>query len=169
MASHVEESLTHWEKFAEDVPRKRRARQIIQMVNAINHRRSDVISIGDVFSPDRYPQVDLEKGGSINGVVAALNHILKLTVPEVNQEGGTMIIPGHGHLCDEADVAEYRDMVTIVRDRVQDLVKKGMSLEQVKAARLTRDYDPVYGTPQYTGEMFVEAVYRSLSKSGTAR
>jgi glyoxylase-like metal-dependent hydrolase (beta-lactamase superfamily II) len=127
-------------------------------------RRSDVLSTGDVFSPDRYPRVDLEKGGSINGVVAALNHVLKLTVPEVNQEGGTMVIPGHGHLCDEADVAEYRDMVTIVRDRVQDLVKKGMSLEQVKAARLTRDYDPVYGTPQYTGEMFVEAVYRSLAK-----
>jgi len=132
-------------------------------------RRSDVISTGDVFSPDRYPLVDPEKGGSINGVVAALNHILKLTVPEVNQEGGTMVIPGHGHLCDEADVAEYRDMVTIVRDRVQDLVKKGMSLDQVKAARLTRDYDPVYGTPQYTGEMFVEAVYRSLAKSGAGR
>jgi len=132
-------------------------------------RRSDVISTGDVFSPDRYPQIDLEKGGSINGVVAALNHILKLTVPELNQEGGTMVIPGHGHLCDEADVAEYRDMVTIVRDRIQDLVKKGMSLDQVKAARLTRDYDPVYGTPQYTGEMFVEAVYRSLGKSGAGR
>ena len=127
-------------------------------------RRSDVISTGELFSPDRYPQIDLEKGGSINGIVAALNHILKLTVPEVNQEGGTMIIPGHGHLCDEADVAEYRDMVTIVRDRVQDLVKKGMSLEQVKAARLTRDYDPVYGTPKYTGDMFVEAVYRSLMR-----
>ena len=127
-------------------------------------RRSDVISTGDLFSPDRYPQVDLENGGSINGLVAALNQILKLTVPEVNQEGGTMVIPGHGHLCDEADVAEYRDMVTIVRDRVQDLVKKGMSLEQAKAERVTRDYDPVYGTPQYTGEMFVEAVYRSLAK-----
>ena len=96
--------------------------------------------------------------------MAALNHIPKLTVPEVNQEGGTMVIPAHGHLCDEADVAEYRDMVTIVRDRVLDLVKKGMSLEQVKAARLTRDYDPVYGTTQYTGDMFVEAVYRSLAK-----
>jgi cyclase len=132
-------------------------------------RRSDVISTGDVFSPDRYPQIDLEKGGSINGVVAALNRILKLTVPEVNQEGGTMLIPGHGHLCDEADLAEYRDMVTIVRDRVQDLVKKDMTLQQVKAAGLTRDYDPVYGTPQYTGEMFVEAVYRSLGKSGAAR
>jgi glyoxylase-like metal-dependent hydrolase (beta-lactamase superfamily II) len=132
-------------------------------------RRSDVISTGDLFSPDRYPQVDLEKGGSVNGLVAALNQILKLTVPEENQEGGTMIIPGHGHLCDEADVAEYRDMVTIVRDRVQDLVKKGMSLEQVKAARVSRDYDPVYGTPQYTSEMFVEAVYRSLTKSGAGR
>ena len=132
-------------------------------------RRSDVISTGDLFFPDRYPLVDLEKGGSINGVVAALNQVLKLTVPEVNQEGGTMIIPGNGHLCDEADVSEFRDMVTIVRDRVQDFVKKGMSLEQVKAARLTRDYDPVYGTPQYTGEMFVEAVYRSLVKSGVVR
>jgi cyclase len=132
-------------------------------------RRSDVISTGDLFSPDRYPRIDLENGGSVNGVVAALNQILKLTVPEVNQEGGTMIIPGHGHLCDEADVAEYRDMVTIVRDRVQDLVMKRMSLEQVKAARLTRDYDPVYGTPQYTGDMFVEAVYRSLTKPGTGR
>jgi cyclase len=127
-------------------------------------RRSDVISIGDLFAPDRYPQIDLEKGGSINGLVAALNHVLKLTVPEVNQEGGTMIVPGHGHLCDEADIAEYRDMVTIVRDRVQDLVKKGMTLEQVKAARLSRDYDPVYGSREYTGEMFVEAVYRSLAK-----
>jgi glyoxylase-like metal-dependent hydrolase (beta-lactamase superfamily II) len=132
-------------------------------------RRSDVISTGDVFSPDRYPRVDLEKGGSINGVVAALNHVLKLTVPEVNQEGGTMVIPGHGRLSDEAEVAEYRDMVTIVRDRVQDFVKEGMTLEQVKAARLTRDYDPVYGTSQYTGEMFVETVYRSLAKSGAAR
>ena len=80
-----------------------------------------------------------------------------------------MVIPGHGHLCDEADVAEYRDMATIVRDRVQDFVKKGMSLEQVKAARVTRDYDPVYGTPQYSGEMFVEAVYRSLATSGAGR
>jgi len=129
-------------------------------------RRSDVVSTGDVFTPDRFPVVDAEQGGSINGLVAALNHILKLTVPELNQEGGTMVIPGSGHLCDEADVADYRDMVTIVRDRVQDMVKKGMSLEQVKAARPSRDYDPLYGRPEYTGEMFVEAVYRSLTAGG---
>jgi cyclase len=129
-------------------------------------RRSDVVSTGDVFTPDRFPVIDLEQGGSINGIVAALNHILHLTVPEVNQEGGTMVIPGSGHLCDEADVADYRDMVTIVRDRVQDMVKKGMTLEQVKAARPSRDYDPLYGRPDYTGDMFVEAVYKSLTAGG---
>src|SRR5213075_58901 len=80
--------------------------------------------------------------------------------------GGTMVIPGHGRLCDEADVVEYRDMVTIIRDRVQDMIKKGMTLEQVKAAKPTRDYDPLYGstTGFWTTDMFVEAVYKSLKK-----
>jgi len=76
-----------------------------------------------------------------------------------------MIVPGHGRLCDQADVVEYRDMTTIIRDRIQDMVKKGMTLEQVKAARPTRDYDPLYGTTSFwTPEMFVEAVYKSLKK-----
>jgi cyclase len=121
-------------------------------------RRSDVISTGDVFTPDRYPVIDIERGGSIQGLIAALNEILKLTVPERLQEGGTRVIPGHGRLCNEADVVEYRDMVTIVRDRIQDMVKKGMTVEQVKAARPTLDYDRRYGA----SERFVEAVYRSL-------
>src|SRR5207249_8898614 len=125
-------------------------------------RRSDVISTGDLFTPDRYPRIDLQNGGSINGLLAGLNHILKLTVPEFNQEGGTMVIPGHGHLCDEADVADYRDMVTIVRDRVQNMVNKHMTLDQVRAAHLTPDYDGIYASPEYTGDMFVETVYRSL-------
>jgi cyclase len=128
-------------------------------------RRSDVVSTGDIFSTTSYPIIDLQNGGSINGVVDALNFILDLTVPADKQEGGTMVIPGHGRLCDEADVVEYRDMVTIIRDRVQDMVKKGMSLEQVKAAKPTRDYDPLYGsnTGFWTTDMFVEAVYKSLS------
>lgn len=126
-------------------------------------RRSDVISAGDVFVPQRYPRFDLGKGGSLNGVVLALNQIIGLTVPELNEEGGTMVVPAVGRLTDEADVAEYRDMVTIVRDRIQDMIGKGMSLEQVLAARPTRDYDPVYSTPQYTGDMFVENAYRSLT------
>jgi glyoxylase-like metal-dependent hydrolase (beta-lactamase superfamily II) len=121
-------------------------------------RRSDVVSTGDVFTPDRYPVINVEKGGSINGVIGALNQILDMTVPADKQEGGTMVIPGHGRLCDEADVVEYRDMVTIVRDRIQAAVGKGQTLEQVKAAGLTRDYDPLYGP----SDQFVEAAYRSL-------
>jgi cyclase len=126
-------------------------------------RRSDVIAAGDVFTPDRYPVIDAAEGGSINGIIAGLNLLIELAVPEFNEEGGTMIVPGHGRICDESDVGDYRDMVTIVRDRIQDLIGKKMSLEQVKAARPTLDYDGVYGSPAYTGDMFVEAVYRSLS------
>lgn len=128
-------------------------------------RRSDVLVAGDIFTTTGYPMIDLQNGGSINGVIDALNFILDLTIPAEKQEGGTMVIPGNGRLCDEADVVEYRDMVTIIRDRVQDLIKKGLTLEQVKAARPTRDYDPVYGstTGSWTTEMFVEAVYKSLT------
>jgi hypothetical protein len=100
--------------------------------------------------------------------VKALNHILEITVPESMQEGGTVVIPGHGRLCDEADVTEYRDMVTIIRDRVADMLKKGKSLEEVKAARLSRDYDPRYSTASWTGEMFVESIYKSLSQRTAA-
>jgi cyclase len=128
-------------------------------------RRSDVISAGDVFSTTLYPVIRPEDGGGINGVIAALNAIIALTVPEEKQEGGTMVIPGHGRLADEADVVEYRDMVTIVRDRVAAMIEMGMSLRQVQAAKPTRDYDGRYGADSgsWTTEQFVEAVYRSLS------
>jgi cyclase len=122
-------------------------------------RRSDVISSGDIFSPDRYPGIDIERGGTVQGEITALNHLLHLTVPERLQDGGTRVIPGHGRLCNEADVVEYRDMVTIVRDRVQAMIKDGMSFEQVKSAKPTLDYDPQYGSP----ERFLQSVYRSLS------
>jgi cyclase len=126
-------------------------------------RRSDVISAGDVFTPDRYPMIDLARGGSIEGLLAGINYILELAVPDFNEEGGTMIVPGHGRLCDESDVSDYRDMVTIVRDRVADMVNKKMTIEQVKAAKPTRDYDGVYAQPGHTADAFVEAVYRSLT------
>ena len=128
-------------------------------------RRSDVVLTGDIFTTTNYPVIDVQNGGSLNGVVDALNFILDITIPAEKQEGGTMVIPGHGRLCDEADVVEYRDMVTIIRDRIQDMIKKGMSLEQVKAAKPTRDYDPLYGstTGPWTTDMFVEAAYKSLS------
>ncbi len=123
-------------------------------------RRSDVVSTGDIFTPERYPIVDVDHGGNVQGVVDGLNLILDLTIPEEKQEGGTMVIPGHGRLCDEADVVEYRDMLTIVRDRIQDMIHKGMTLDQVKAARPTEDYDPLYGN----NTRFIESVYKSLTK-----
>ena len=132
-------------------------------------RRSDVISAGDVFTPDRYPMIDLARGGSIDGLLAGINYLIELAVPDFNEEGGTMIVPGHGRLCDESDVADYRDMVTIVRDRVADMVKKKMTIEQVKAAKPTRDYDGVYAQAGSTGDMFVETVYRSLTAQAGAR
>jgi cyclase len=126
-------------------------------------RRSDVIVTGDIFSTTSYPVID--KGGSINGMIAGLNRIIDITIPKDWQEGGTMVVPGHGRICDEADVVEYRDMVTIIRDRIQDMIRKGMSVEQVKAARPTLEYDPRYGadTGPWTTDMFIEAVYRNLT------
>ncbi len=134
-------------------------------------RRSDVLATGDIFTPGGYPVVDIPGGGSINGLIAALNRIIDITVPAEKQEGGTYVIPGHGRLCDEADVVEYRDMATIIRDRIQDAIKKGQTLDQVKAAKLTRDYDPLYGstTGFWTTDKFVEAVYNSLSASTNAK
>jgi cyclase len=128
-------------------------------------RHSDVIATGDIFVTNSYPIIDLQRGGSINGIVAALNRVLELAVPEFRLEGGTLIVPGHGRLCDSADVAYYRDMVTIIRDRIQDMVRKGMTLEQVKAAKPTMDYDGIYGADKgfWTTDMFVEAAYKSLS------
>jgi cyclase len=125
-------------------------------------RGSNVVSAGDIFLTTGYPVIDLKHGGSIQGEIKALNHILELTVPHAMQEGGTMVVPGHGRLCDEADVSDYRDMMTIIRDRVADLIRKGKSLDEVKAARPTRDYDRRYSTASWTGEMLTEAVYQSL-------
>jgi glyoxylase-like metal-dependent hydrolase (beta-lactamase superfamily II) len=125
-------------------------------------RGSNVIAAGDIFLTTGYPVIDVQRGGSIQGEVKALNHILDLTVPRSMQEGGTMVIPGHGRLCDEADVTDYRDMLTIIRDRVQDMLRNGKTLEEVQAAHLSRDYDRRYSTSSWTGDMFIEAVYRSL-------
>jgi glyoxylase-like metal-dependent hydrolase (beta-lactamase superfamily II) len=125
-------------------------------------RGSNVLSAGDVFLTTGYPVIDLDRGGSIQGEILALNHILDLTVPRSMQEGGTMVIPGHGRLCDESEVTDYRDMLTIIRDRVQDMLRKGKTLEEVKAARLSRDYDRRYSTSAWTGDMFIETIYKSL-------
>jgi glyoxylase-like metal-dependent hydrolase (beta-lactamase superfamily II) len=143
--------------------------QLIHLPNATTDgdsivwfRGSDVIVAGDVFEMNNYPQIDADKGGTINGVVAGLNTITDLAFAEFRTEGGTMVVPGHGRLADLGDVAYYRDMVTIVRDRVLDMARKGMTLDQVKRARPTLDWDPRYGVGN--GDTFVEAVYKTLPR-----
>ena len=126
-------------------------------------RRSDVVVAGDIFDTTRFPIIDVARGGTIDGEIAALNRIVELAIPSVpivSREAGTIVIPGHGHVCDQFDVVEYRDMVTIIRDRVRDLKNAGMTLDQVKAASPARGYTRRYGSDSG----FVEAVYRSLEK-----
>jgi glyoxylase-like metal-dependent hydrolase (beta-lactamase superfamily II) len=134
-------------------------------------RYSDVIVAGDLYSTETYPVIHVEKGGHVNGVIDALNRILDLAHADFRVQAGTLIVPGHGRLSDSADVGYYRDMVTVVRDRIRSMVEKGMTLAQVKAAKPTFDYDPRWGrdTGPWTTEMFIEAVYRNLSAAPTSR
>jgi len=129
-------------------------------------RRSDVIAAGDIFLTTSYPFIDLERGGSIQGEIDALNTLVETMVPLHEEEGGTYVIPGHGRIVDRFEVVEYRDMVTIVRDRIRAAIKKGMTLDQVRAANLTLDYDYRYGakTGPGTTDRFVESIYKSLTK-----
>jgi glyoxylase-like metal-dependent hydrolase (beta-lactamase superfamily II) len=145
--------------------------QLIHQPNAhtdgdslVYFRGSDVIAAGDIYSTVTYPVIDRQRGGTINGIVDGLNRILSFSMAEFRTEGGTLIVPGQGRLSDSADVAYYRDMVTIIRDRVQAMIEKGMTLDQVKAAKPTADYDPRYGAAsgRWTTDMFVEAVYVTL-------
>jgi glyoxylase-like metal-dependent hydrolase (beta-lactamase superfamily II) len=129
----------------------------------VQFRESEVLVAGDVLNMTSYPVIDVDKGGTIHGVVKALNWILDMAVVEHMMEGGTLVVPGHGRLTDSADVAYYRDMVTIMRDRVSAAVKKGMTLQQIEAAKLTRDYDGRFGKTAYTPDMFIEAIYRSCA------
>jgi glyoxylase-like metal-dependent hydrolase (beta-lactamase superfamily II) len=125
----------------------------------VHFRYSDVISAGDLYTSDRYPMIDVAKGGTIQGVIDGLNKILEVAVPEFRHQGGTMIVPGHGRIGDSADVGVYRNMVSILRDRIQELIKEGKSLQEIKAFKPTLDYDGVYGSP----DRFIEAVYQNLT------
>jgi len=128
-------------------------------------RRSDVISTGDIYRTTGYPFIDVASGGTLQGVLNGLNNILDMAVPADRQEGGTMIIPGHGRLSDEADVLDYRDMLTIIRDRIAYRIDQGDNLVQVKATEPTYDYDARYGsdTGFWTTEQFIETIYLELN------
>ena len=128
-------------------------------------RRSDVLVTGDVFDQTRFPVIDREKGGSVQGVIDSLNRIIGITVPPVPfiwQEGGTVVVPGHGLISHEADVVDYRDMVTIVRDRIRAWIGKGMTLDQIRKADPVKGFRGRYGrnTGSWTTDKFIEAVYK---------
>lgn len=130
----------------------------------VHFRRSDVLVSGDVFDTTSYPHFYPEYGGSLQGLIDALNLIIEITIPEFNQQGGTLIIPGHGRLASESDVVEYRDMLTIIRDRVQMMIDNGLSFEEIFAAQPSLEYDGIYGyeSGEWTTRMFLEAVYEEL-------
>lgn len=129
--------------------------------------RADVIVTGDILDTTRFPVIDVAKGGGIDGEIDALNRIVEMTVPPFPlafQEDRTYVVPGHGFVCDFYDLVEYRSVVLIMRDRVQDLISKGMTLQQVKAADPANGFKTRYGaeTGPWTTDMFVEAVFESL-------
>ena len=151
--------------------------EAIQLFHQIAHtrgdslvffRRSDVVVTGDIFDVTQYPVIDAAQGGRFAGILDALNHIIEITIPKDWQDGGTLVVPAQGRIADESDVVEYRDMLTIVRDRIAAMVKKGMTLEQVQAARPTYEYDGRYGMDSgpWTTKMFVEAVYIDIRRAG---
>ena len=140
---------------------------IIHMPNAysdgdsiVYFRGSNVLVSGDVFTNTSLPLIDYRLGGSFQGSIDALDQMLDITISDNLAEGGTYVIPGHGYISDEADLVEYRDMTYIVRDRLQRLiVEEGLSLEQVKQARPVLGWEGRYSRPEWTVEMFIEAVY----------
>jgi glyoxylase-like metal-dependent hydrolase (beta-lactamase superfamily II) len=133
-------------------------------------RQADVIAAGDVVDMLRFPQIDVANGGTINGEVAALNRLVDIVAPALPlywQGGGTVVIPGRGRLAQALEIVQYRDMVTIVRDRVQALIDQHRSLAQVRAANPTAGYNNRYGAEKgpWTTDQFVTAVYQTLTAS----
>jgi glyoxylase-like metal-dependent hydrolase (beta-lactamase superfamily II) len=131
-------------------------------------RRADVIVAGPIVDLRTFPVIDLENGGSIAGLIAALNNLVEMTIPPspLNwHEDRSFVVPAYGRVMDQADVVEYRDMVVVIRDRIDDLIKKGMTLEQILKADPTRGYRRQYGrdTGRWTTDMFVTAIYKGLT------
>jgi hypothetical protein len=134
----------------------------------VHFRGSDVIATGEIFDFTKFPLIDTERGGTIQGLLAVLNRLVEMAVPEFRSEGGTLFIPAHGRVGDIADLTYYRDMTTIIRDRVQDLIKKGKTLADIKAAKPTEDWDPRFGRDKsWTPDKFIEAIYKGLTSQPT--
>jgi cyclase len=128
-------------------------------------RKSDVVVAGDIFDMTRFPVIDIAKGGSIQGEIDALNRLIALAIPPgpfIYEGIGTYVIPGHGRLCEQLDVVNYRDMVAIVRDNVADLMKGGQTLDQIKNAHPARAYETEFGKQPGSTNAFIESIYKSL-------
>jgi len=131
-------------------------------------RKSDVIVTGPIFTPGRYPVIDTARGGSVDGLVKALGTVLALAVPEAFEDGGTRVLPGRGRISEETDVAEFRDMVVIIKDRIRDGIARRQTLDQIKASRPSQDYDGEYRATQGEADRLVESIYNSLPKPAPA-
>ena len=134
----------------------------------VHFRRADVIVTGDILDLRHFPVIDPGAGGSLQGELEALNRLLDLTVPAmplVLKPGRTLLVPGHGRVSDYAELVEYRDMVTTIKDNIEALIKKGMTLDQVKKANPTAGYRARWGRESgpWTTDMFVEAIYNGLT------
>lgn len=122
----------------------------------IHFTRADVIHMGDTFFNGGYPFVDVSSGGHVNGVIGVADRVLAGCKPT------TIIIPGHGSVADCDALRRYRDVVATVRDRVQAEMRKGRTLEQIKAAGLSAEFDATWGRGFIRPDVFVELTYRSL-------
>ncbi len=123
---------------------------------------------GDVIDTTHFPVIDVAHGGTIQGEIDALNKLIELTVaptPFIYRGVGTYVIPGHGRLCEQMEIVDYRDMVVIVRDVIADLIKQGKTLGQIKEASPAKPYETQFGsnTGPWTTDMFIEAIYKSLT------
>jgi len=137
-------------------------------------RRGDVIATGDIVDTTRWPVIDTRRGGTVQGELDALNRLMDLSIlnlPLNWHPDRTLLVPGHGHVYDKFDLLEYRDAVTVVRDRVLDLIDEGKTLAQVKAANPTLGYRSQYGADkgEWTTDMFVEVIYNELASQKKAK
>ena len=143
-------------------------------------RKSDVIVVGNTIDTDRFPEIDLARGGSLKGEIDALNRIIEMAIPpgpfvglpngpnaSARQQGGTDVLPGHGRIYRQIDVVNYRDMIVVIGDIVQDMINRKMTLDQIKAADPAKPYKARYGATSgpWTTNDFVEAVYKSLTNA----
>jgi cyclase len=128
----------------------------------VHFRRSDVISTGDVFSFGSYPMIDRSRGGGLDGTIKALERIMEIAIVDNWEEGGTLIVAGSGRIADQSEVVRYRNMLVFIRDQITDMIKAGMTLEQIRLARPILDFDAVYSRPGWTGNDFLQVVYEDL-------